>query len=171
MSSADAAEPAEEPVLADFPARRRGAWLEKFAVGETFDHHWGRTITGGDNAVFSTVTCNWNPMHLNAEFARAHGHEDVVVNPMLVLCTVIGLSVEDLSESGGPFVGIEDCVFEEPVYPGDTLTVRSTVLDSRESRSRPQAGIVTWRTEAFNHNGDRVVHYIRKNLIAKGSSR
>ncbi|HEV7975685.1 MaoC family dehydratase [Amycolatopsis sp.] len=171
MSGTDGAATVAEPVLADFPVRRRGAWLEKFAVGEVFDHHWGRTITDGDNAVFSTVTCNWNPMHLNAEFARAHGHEDVVVNSMLVLCTVIGLSVEDLSESGGPFVAIDDCVFEKPVFPGDTLTVRSTVLDSRESRSRPKAGIVTWRTEAINQNGARVLHYIRKNLIAKDSSR
>jgi itaconyl-CoA hydratase len=171
MTGDENAEAVAEHALADFPVRRRGAWLEKFTVGEVFDHHWGRTITGGDNAVFSTVTCDWNPMHLNAEFARAHGYADVVVNPMLVLCTAIGLSVEDLSESGGPFVGLEDCVFEEPVHPGDTLTVRSTVLDSRESRSRPHAGIVAWRTEVFNQNGARVVNYIRKNLITKDSIR
>src|SRR6476619_2554887 len=89
--------------LATFPVVAKGNKFEDFTVGHVLVHHWGRTITAGDNAVFSTATCNWNPMHLNAEYARAHGHPDVVVNPMLVLCTTVGLSVEDLSEAGGPF--------------------------------------------------------------------
>ena len=124
-------------------------------------------ITAGDNAIFSTATCNWNPLHLNAEYARSEGHPDVVVNPMLVLCTVVGLSVEDLSEVGGPFLGMEDVVFHRPVHPGDTLTASSTVVDTRESGSRPHVGIVTWHTEANNQHGDLVVTYRRTNLVAK----
>src|SRR5205814_10151039 len=110
-----------------FRTVRKGHTYEDFSVGQVFHHHWGRTITAGDNAVFSTATCNWNPMHLNAEFARAHGHSDVVVNPMLVLCTAVGLRVEDLSEAGGPFPGVDDCTFHEPGFPGDTITSKSTV--------------------------------------------
>src|SRR4029078_7522256 len=97
----------------------------------------------GDNALFSTAMCNWNPMHLNAEYARGHGHPDVVVNPMLVLCRTVGLSVEDLSEAGGPFLGMEDVVFHRPVHPGDTITASSTVVDAGESQSRPTSAICT----------------------------
>lgn len=155
-----------DPVLADFSIRERGAYLEKFEPGQVFDHHWGRTLSAADNAVFTTSTCNWNPMHNDAEYARAHGHPDVVVNPMLVLCTVIGLSVEDLSESAGPFLGIEDCEFPVPVHPGDTLSASSEVLAVRESRSRPGTGIVTWRTTGHNQRGEVVCRYVRSNLVA-----
>lgn len=153
--------------LTTFPTVAKGNKFEDFAVGQLLVHHWGRTITAGDNAVFSTATCNWNPMHLNAEYARAHGHPDVVVNPMLVLCTVVGLSVEDLSEAGGPFLGVEDCTFHRPVHPGDTITARSTVVETRQSQSRPNVGIVTWHTEGHNQRGELVVDYIRTNLVAK----
>ena len=94
-----------------FPLVTKGHKFEDFAVGQVYVHHWGRTITAGDNSLFSTATCNWNPMHLNAEYARAHGHPDVVVNPMLVLGTIVGLSVEDLCEAGGPFLGLDSCEF------------------------------------------------------------
>jgi len=110
-------------------------------------------------------------MHLNAEYARGHGHPDVVVNPMLVLCTTVGLSVEDLSEAGGPFLGMEDVVFHRPVYPGDTITASSTVVDAVESQSRPTSGIVTWATEARNQRGELVVSYRRTNLVAKRGRR
>ena len=146
---------------------QKGHAYQDFAVGQVFEHHWGRTITAGDNAVFSTATCNWNPMHLNAEFARAHGHPDVVVNPMLVLCTAVGLSVEDLSEAGGPFLGVNDCTFHRPVHPGDTITSQSTVESLRESESRPGVGIVTWHTEVHNQHGALVADFRRTNLVAK----
>jgi itaconyl-CoA hydratase len=150
-----------------FPLMAKGRHYEDFAVGQVFVHHWGRTLTDGDNALFSTATCNWNPMHLNAEYARSHGHPDVVVNPMLVLCTVVGLSVEDLSEAGGAFLGLEDCCFHRPVHPGDTLTATSVVVEARESASRPDAGVVTWRTEGRNQRDEVVVEYVRTNLVAK----
>jgi acyl dehydratase len=150
-----------------FPLSGKGHQYESFSVGQVFDHHWGRTITAGDNALFSTATCHWNPMYLNAEFAKGHGHPDTVINPMLVVCTVVGLSVEDLSEGGGPFLGVHDCVFHRTVHPGDTLTARSTVLETRESNSRPGSGIVTWHTEAFNQRGELVVDLRRTNLVAK----
>lgn len=154
-----------------FPVARKGNNFQDFTEGQELVHHWGRTLTDGDNAVFSTATCNWNPMHLNAEYAKAHGHDDVVLNPMLVLCTVVGLSVEDLSEIGGPFLGMEDVTFHVPVYPGDTLTAKSTVVETRTSDSRPNVGIVTWHTEAHNQKGELVVDYRRTNLVAKRRER
>jgi len=148
---------------------RKGRQYEDFSVGQVIEHHWGRSITAGDNALFSTATCNWNPMHLNAEFARAHGHHNFVVNPMLVLCTVVGLSVEDLSEAGGPFLGVDACTFHRPVYPNDTITARSTVVDMRESKSRKSTGIVTWHTEGHNQRDELVIDYRRTSLVAKRS--
>lgn len=156
-----------DPDFGSFPVVTKGNKFEDFTEGQVLPHHWGRTITDGDNALFSTATCNWNPMHLNIEYAKAHGHSSVVVNPMLVLCTVVGLSVEDLSEGGGLFLGMEDVIFHRPVYPGDTISASSTVVDTRTSESRPAEGIVTWHTEAHNQNGELVVDYRRTNLITK----
>lgn len=150
----------------DYPVVKRGNQYQDFAVGQVWEHHWGRTITESDNVMFSTATCNWNPMHLNVEFARANGHPDVVVNPMLVLCTVVGMSVEDLSEGGGPFLGVNGCTFHREVYPGDTITARSTVEEMRTSASRPGTGIITWYTEAHNQRDELVVDYRRTNLVA-----
>lgn len=150
-----------------FPVVVKGNKFEDFEVGAVYDHHWGRTLTSGDNAVFSTAMCNWNPMHLNAEFARAHGHPDVVLNPMLVLCTVVGMSVEDLSEAGGPFLGVEDCSFPVRVHPGDTVVARSTVVDVRTSASRQDYGIVTWHTVGRNQRDEVVVEFHRTNLVAR----
>jgi acyl dehydratase len=150
-----------------FPTRRRGHSFEDFEEGRVFDHHWGRTVNAGDNSLFTTATLAFNPIYFNAEAAMADGHPDTVVNPMLVLCTVVGMSVEDLSEIGGPFLGLTACTFHRPVYPGDTLTARSMVVDARLSKSRPNTGIVTWHTEGFNQHGDLVVDYRRTNLVAK----
>ena len=150
-----------------FTTLRKGRSLDEFEVGRCFDHHWGRTLTEADNTLFTTATLAYNPLYFNAEYARAEGHPCAVINPMLVLCTVVGLSVEDLSEAGGPFLGIDELTFHQPVYPGDTLTARSTVVSVRESQSRPGFGIVTWHTEGRNQRGELVVDYKRSNLVAK----
>lgn len=152
---------------ASFPLVKRGNQYEDFEVDQVWPHHWGRTLTESDNTTFTSATCNWNPMYINAEFARAHGHPGAVLNPLLVLCTAVGMSVEDLSEGGGPFLGVEDCEFVAPVYPGDTIAARSVVLDKRESASRPSNGIVTWETTVTNQRGETVLTYRRTNLVAK----
>ncbi len=144
-----------------------GHSFEDFEPGRTFEHHWGRTLNEGDSSLFSTATLAYNPLYFNAEYARAHGHPNTVVNPFLVLCTVVGLSVEDLSEAGGPFLGIDELTFHRPVYPGDTLTARSEVISTRESASQPAFGIVTWHTEGFNQHGELVIDYKRSNLARR----
>jgi acyl dehydratase len=150
-----------------FSILRKGRSLEEFAPGQRFEHHWGRTLTEADNALFTTATLAYNPLYFNGEYARAEGHPSVVVNPMLVLCTVVGLSVEDLSEAGGPFLGIDELTFHRPAYPGDTLSARSTVVSVRESESRPGYGVVTWHTEGRNQRGEIVVDYRRSNLVGR----
>jgi len=106
---------------ATFPLQRRGRTFEDFQVGQRFEHHWGRTLTEADNAIFTTATLAYNPLYFNAEHARAAGHPGVVVNPMLVLCTVVGLSVEDLSEAGGPFLGVDAATFSSLADAPDVI--------------------------------------------------
>jgi itaconyl-CoA hydratase len=156
----------------------KGHLYDDFEVGQVFAHHWGRTLNEGDNSLFTTLTLSFNPLYFNAPYARAHGHRQVVINPMLVFLTVFGLSVEDLSEAGGLFLGVDQLTFHRRVYPGDTLIARSTVVDRRESQSRPESGIVTWYTEGFlfdlprgtSANGERVVDFRRSNLVPKRGS-
>ena len=155
------------PDFSAFPTLAKGNAFEDFPVGRAFEHHWGRTLGESDATLFSTLALRFTPLYFNREFARAHQHPDLVVDPLLVLCTVVGLSVEDLSEAGGPFLGVNDVKFHLPVYPGDTLTARSTVLSARESEKRPQFGIVTWETEGQNQSEERVVSYQRTNLVLR----
>src|SRR5882724_11622820 len=156
-----------DPDLAAFPLVPKGHAFEDFDEGQVFEHHWGRTLNEGDNSLFATLALRFTPLYTNAEYARAHGHPGVVVDPLLVLCTIVGLSVEDLSEGGGPFLGVDDVEFVAPVYPGDTLTAKSLVISKRESESRPQFGIVTWQSEGRNQKGEVVVRYRRSNLVVK----
>lgn len=156
--------------MADDPRIRAKLWpkgrlFEDFEVGQTFEHHWGRTILEADTVLFSTLTLSFNPLYFNRAFAKAHGHPDIVVNPQLVFNVVLGLSVEDLSEIGGPFLGVFELTYDRPVYPGTTITARSTTTDARRSESNPANGIVTWRTEGFDEAGQRVVSYRRSNLV------
>jgi itaconyl-CoA hydratase len=155
------------PSFSDFPLAVKGHCFEEFEVGQRYDHHWGRTITETDQVIFSTGLCFWTPMYLNTEFARAHGHPSPPVNPWLVCCIAVGLSVEDLSEAGGMFVGIDDGVFGQPVYVGDTITSWSTVLSVRASASRPDYGIVGWETVAENQHAQTVLTLHRANLVIR----
>lgn len=143
----------------------RGNRFEDFEIGRRFPHHWGRTISQADSQAFSILTLHYNPHYTNEAFAQAHGHPTTPVNPMLVFNTVFGLSVEDLSEGGGPFLGVNKLVFERPVYPGDTLQARSTVLAARLSDKRPDYGIVTWATVGTNQRDEVVVQFERSNLV------
>ena len=143
---------------------KKGNKIADFEVDKVFDHHWGRTINAGDNSLFVTLTQTYNPIYFNEPYAKEEGYEGVVVAPLLVFNTIVGMSVEDLS-LGGPFVGINDCVYHKPVYVGDTLTARSTVIDKRFSSSRPGSAIVTWKTEGFNQHDELVIEYTRSNLL------
>jgi itaconyl-CoA hydratase len=107
------------------------------------------------------------PPVLQQPYAQADGHARIVVSPMLVFGTVFGLSVEDLSERGGAFLGVDDLTFILPVHVGDTLTARSTVQALRESKSDQHYGIATWLTEGFNQRGEQLISFVRSNLVVR----
>ena len=144
----------------------RGHFFEDFKVGHVFKHHGGRTINEGDNSLFTTVTMNFNPIYFNRPYARSMGYRDIVVNHMLVLNVVFGLSVEDLSERAIAHLGYEKLKFLDTVYPGDTLTSQSEVLEKRDT-SRPDRGVVKFRTTGFNQDGLKVLEYERPVLVRK----
>lgn len=158
-------------IVADLKDRaklwRRGHVFEDFKPGQGFDHHWGRTITEADNTLFSVLTMHYNPTYTNATVATANGFDGIPVNPLLVFNTVFGLSVEDLSEGGGPFLGVDDLVFGVPVYPGDTLRAFSNTVSARPSDKRPAFGIVAWNTRGLNQNEEEVVRFQRTNLVRR----
>lgn len=157
--------------LSEAEHRTIGNYYEDFEIGQVFDHHCGRTITAGDNARFTTLRMNANPRYFNAEYARFHGAADVVVDPLLVFNTVLGLSVADLSERDTLFLGVDECRFHGDVVVGTTITAESEVVAKRESSSRPSYGIVTWETRGFNERDECIVDYQRTNLVPKRPQR
>ena len=153
---------------ADFRERatlmRKGRSYEDFEVGQKFVHHWGRTITESDTVNFSLLYLCYNPLYFNRDYALAHGHPDIVVNPQFLFNVVLGMSVEDCSEGGGPFLGVYDLVYHRPIYPGTTVVAHTETLEKRVSSSNPRNGIVTWRTEGFDSAGERIIGFRRSNL-------
>jgi acyl dehydratase len=152
-------------------AKRRvveyGRYFEAFEVGATYRHHWGRTVGEGECSLFTTWTMNANPLYFNKVYARALGHPDTPVNPLLVMNVVFGMTVEDLSEQALAHLGYWRMEFPRQVYPGDTLFAESTVLDKRPSGSKGDRGIVHVRTVGTNQRGEEVITYERKILVKK----
>lgn len=155
--------------LRSFPVAGKGHYFEDFMPGATFKHGRGRTLERVDNTLFNTLTIQLNPLHFDAELARSQGHTDVPLQPWLVFATVFGLSVEDLSEKGGAFLGIDGLLFHRPVYPGVTLRARSVVRECRRSGKNPELGIVTWFTEGMEPDGLPVVSFTRTNMVVARS--
>jgi itaconyl-CoA hydratase len=145
----------------------RGHIYTDFKIGRVFEHAQRRTVLESDNALFTTLTLHYNPLYLDAERAAAAGYRGIVVNPLLVFNVVFGLSVEDLSEGGGPFLGVEALRYGAPVYAGDTLRASSTVLSARLSAKHEQYGIVSWATRGANQRGEEVVAFERTNLVRR----
>ncbi len=143
---------------------QHGLFYEDFDEGRRFHHHWGRTFVQSDAIWYSTFTLQYNPIYFNRQAAIDAGYRDLIVHPIFVFTTALGLSVEDLSEAGGPFLGVEEVRHLAPTYPGDTIYAHSTVVSRRLTQSRPGWGVVEWATHAVNQDGVRVVEFHRRNL-------
>lgn len=156
-----------QDIIAKAVPREKGYWYEDFEPGRKLNHHWGRTLSQAENALFTTLTLHFNPTYTNVEYATAMGHPDTPLNPLLVFNTVFGMSVQDLSEHGTAFLGVDELNFGATVYPGDTIRAYSTVVDRRESASKPGMGIVGWHTQGFNQRNELVCEFKRSNLIYK----
>lgn len=143
----------------------QGRFYEDFTVGVTYEHAGGRTIDGTDNAWFTLLTNNTNEVHYNSDYAQRGIYGRRLVNSCLTLAVVTGLTVAGVSRNAAANLGWDDVRLPAPVFEGDTLRARSTVLSMRESRSRPETGIVRVRTEGYKQDGTVVMTFGRTVLV------
>src|SRR5687767_15812772 len=145
-----------------------GLYFEEFTVGRVFDHAWTRTVTEMDNVLYSSLTMNVQPLHLDEEFASKTEFGQRIVNSLFTLGLMIGITVNDTTlGTTVANLGMTDVRFPKPVFHGDTLKVRTRVLSLRESRSRPDAGLVEFEHEAYNQKGEVVAICKRTALMRK----
>lgn len=145
-----------------------GKYFEELEVGATFEHQPGRTVTETDNLLFSVMSMNVQPLHVDAEFAKGSQFGQILVNSMFTLATVIGLSVADttLGTTVGN-LGFEETRFPNPVFIGDTIRSVTVVKSRRESKSRPEWGIVTFEHQGINQRGEIVCTCVRNGAMLK----
>lgn len=147
-----------------------GKFFEELNIGDTFVHQPSRTVTETDNLLFSTLTHNPQPLHIDREFAGQSIHGQILVNSIFTLGLVVGLSVADttLGTTLGN-LGFDKTTFPNPVFIGDTLTASSKVIDKRESQSKSDRGIVTFEHTLTNQRGEVVVSCIRGAMMMRQS--
>lgn len=144
-----------------------GRFYEDFDVGQVFRHAIGKTVTEADNAWFTHVTLNTQQLHFNVEYARRSEFGQILVNSTFTLALVTGMTVSDISQNVVANLGWDEVRLPHPVFIGDTLWAESLVLSKRESRSRPDAGIVTVKTRGLNQDGKEVITFKRTILVNK----
>ena len=144
-----------------------GRYYEDFTVGDVYEHRPGRTITQQDNTWFTLLTMNTHPLHFDEQYAKSTEFGRCIVASPLTLSILVGMSVTDVSQKAIANLGWRDIKLTHPVYPGDTLYAESEVLEKRESKSRPGAGLVTVRTTGLNQDGTIVCTFERTILVAR----
>src|SRR5450432_30725 len=144
-----------------------GRYYEDFVQGDVYEHRPGRTITQTDNIWFTLLTMNTHPLHFDEEYGRQSEFGRCIVASPLTVALMVGMSVSDVSQKAIANLGWTDIKLTHPVFPGDTLYAESEVMEKRESRSRPGAGIVTVKTIGLNQHGKVVGTFSRTMLIAK----
>src|SRR5215471_10515742 len=145
-----------------------GKYFEEFTVGQVFKHQPGRTITETDNVLFTTLTMNPQPLHLDEEFAKQTEFGQRLVNSLLTLGIAVGLSVADTTLGTTiANLGFDKVEFPKPVFHGDTIYVETEIIDKRESRSRPDAGVVFFEHRAINQRQELVARVRRAGLMRK----
>jgi acyl dehydratase len=145
-----------------------GLTYEEFSIGQVFEHPWTRTVTEMDNVLFSSLTMNVQPLHLNAEFAAKSEFGQRIVNSIFTLGLMIGISVNDTTlGTTVANLGMTDTRFPKPVFHGDTLRAETKVLAMRASKSRPDAGIIEFEHTAYNQRGELVAICKRQALMRR----
>ena len=146
-----------------------GLYSEEFEVGSTIHHSLSKTIFESDNNLFSLLTMNHHPVHLNADYASKNQHGKIMVVGTLVFSLTVGMTVPDISGKAIANLDYESIKHLYPVFIGDTLYARTTILDKRESNSKNDRGIIYVETIASNQNGVDVLSFRRHVLIKKAN--
>ncbi|HOB12820.1 MAG TPA: MaoC family dehydratase [Novosphingobium sp.] len=145
-----------------------GKHFDEWQVGDRLEHEITRTVTETDNLLFTVMTHNPQPLHLDAEVAGASEFGQILVNGTFTFALMVGLSVGDTTL--GTLVanlGYDQLVMPKPVFIGDTMRATSEVVELKESKSRPGAGIVTFRHELINQRGEVVCRCLRSALVKR----
>ena len=140
-------------------ASKLGLYFDEFVVGETVEHALSKTIFESDNNFFSLLTMNHHPVHTNLDYARKNQHGQLLVVGTLVFSLVVGMTVPDISGKAVKHLG--------PVFVNDTLYARTTILGKRESKSKPDRGVVYVETVGYNQHGEAVISFRRHVLVKK----
>jgi acyl dehydratase len=148
--------------------RAAGMWYEDLVEGAIVQHAVTRTVTESDNVLFCTMTMNPQPLHLDKEFAATTEFGRPLVNSLLTLSILVGLSVWELTlGTTVANLGFEEITFPAPVFVGDTLTASTRIVSTRASRSRPDAGIASFQHSAFNQDGALVARCTRTAMMRR----
>jgi acyl dehydratase len=148
-----------------------GKYFDQFVAGETIRHDVTRTVTETDNLLFSALTHNTQPMHLDAEIAAKSEFGHILVNSIFTFGFMVGVSVTDTTL--GTLVanlGMDKLVFPKPVRIGDTLRAETKVVEARESKSRPTQGIVVFEHNCFNQRNEVVARCLRSALVKRSNA-
>lgn len=145
-----------------------GLYFEDFEVGREFRHALSRTVTEMDNTMFSLMTMNPQPLHIDAHFAASTEFGQRIFNSLYTLGIMIGMTVYDTTlGTTVANLGMTDVIFPKPVFHGDTLRAATKVLALRESKSRPQAGLVEFEHWAYNQHDEIVARCRRTAMMHK----
>lgn len=145
----------------------QGRFFEDFVVGDVYEHPLGRTVTTTDNMWFTLLTQNTAPLHFDHEYAARTAFGQPLVNSAFTLSLVAGQSVTDISQNVFANLGWSQVSLPNPVFEGDTIHSRSRVSEARESRSRPEVGVLTVQTEGYKQTGETVIWFTRTLLVYK----
>ena len=148
-----------------------GLYYEEFEVGMEFNHPLTRTVTEMDNVMFCAMTHNPQPLHLDEEFAKTTFYGQRIVNSLFTLGLVVGITVADttLRTTLGN-LGMTNIRFKNPVHHGDTIHVITRIKEMRQSKSRPDSGIVTFEHIGYNQRDEEIAYCIRTGLMKKGGA-
>lgn len=144
-----------------------GQFFDEFVVGETIEHALSKTIFESDNNFFSLLTMNHHPVHTNLDYAENNQHGKLLVVGTLVFSLVVGMTVPDISGKAIANLGYEEIKHLAPVFIGDTIYAKTTILDKRESKTKSDRGIIYVETMGYNQNGEPVISFRRNVLIKK----
>lgn len=144
-----------------------GYYYEDFVVGEEIKHSLSKTIFECDNDLFSLLTMNYHPVHTNIDYAAKNQHGKILVVGTLVFSLAAGMTVPEISGKAIANLGYEEIKHLHPTFVNDTIYVKTKILSKRESKSKPDRGIVSVETIAYNQNGIDVLSFRRSVLIKK----
>ncbi|MDB5108642.1 MAG: MaoC protein [Candidatus Binatus sp.] len=144
-----------------------GNYFDDFTAGQVFKHWPGRTITEFDNTWFTLMTMNTNPIHFEPAYAEKSQHGQPLVNGLLVLSTVVGMSVKDISENAIANLEYESARHSAPTFAGDTLYSETRVIETIPSKTKNDRGVVYVETRGLNQRGEEVMILRRKVLVPR----